>query len=181
VERRKGYEHLVRALGTLRRRGIEAYLVVAGRDAEEGAESDRLRRIGEECEIAAFLRLPGHVDYRELPNWYGMCSIYAGASRGESPGLTYVEAMACRRPVVAFSDGAIPEVVIDQKTGFLVPPEDPAALAGALERLVTDAALRRDFGAAGELHVRESFSLPVTVAQQVEMYADVIGADGAGV
>jgi D-inositol-3-phosphate glycosyltransferase len=120
------------------------------------------------------------VDYRELPAWYAMCSIYAGASLGESPGLTYVEAMACRRPVVAFADGAIPEVVRHQEAGFLVPPDNPVALADALEQLVEDPTLRDRFGAAGEQQVRESFSLTVTTGQQLEMYADVIHGRGIG-
>ena len=178
VERRKGYEHLIRALGALKRRGVEAYLVVAGRDAEGGAESSRLRGIAGEWGISTHVRLPGPVDYRELPAWYAMCGIYAGASLGESPGLTYVEAMACRRPIVAFADGAIPEVVRHQETGFLVPPDDPAALADALERLVQDSALRDRIGAAGEQRVRESFSLTVTTGQHLEMYADVIQGHG---
>lgn len=180
IERRKGYEHLIRALGTLKSRGVEAYLVVAGRDTPDGAESARLRGIAEECGVAAALRLPGQVPYSDLPAWYAMCSIYAGASRGESPGLTYVEAMACRRPVVAFADGAIPEVVRHGETGLLVDPDDPAALADALERLVRDAALREQMGALGEQHAVDCFSLKVTIARHAEMYRDVITTRCAG-
>jgi glycosyltransferase involved in cell wall biosynthesis len=150
--------------------------VVAGRDAPDGAESARLRGIAEECGVAAALRLPGQVSYSDLPAWYAMCSIYAGASLGESPGLTYVEAMACRRPVVAFADGAIPEVVRHGETGMLVDPADPAALADALELLAGDPGMREQMGARGEQHARDSFSLNVTIAGHAEMYRDVIHA-----
>src|SRR4028119_755959 len=108
LEKRKGYEHLIRAVAALRRRGVEAYLVTAGKDV--GDEESRLLKIAGECGVTPYLRLAGYVSYDDLPHWYAMCDVYAGASCGESPGLTYQEAMACGRPVVAFRDGAIPEV-----------------------------------------------------------------------
>jgi glycosyltransferase involved in cell wall biosynthesis len=66
--------------------------------------------------------------------------------------------MAHARPVVASAVGGLKDLVVDEETGLLVPPGDPAALRGALERLLGDRELRRRLGAAGRERARERFS-----------------------
>jgi glycosyltransferase involved in cell wall biosynthesis len=65
----------------------------------------------------------------------------------------FLEAMAAGLPVVACRAAAVPEVVEDGRTGLLVTPRSPEALASAIETLVTNPELRHDFGAAGRRHV----------------------------
>jgi glycosyltransferase involved in cell wall biosynthesis len=81
------------------------------------------------------------------------------AGGGDRDGLPNVlmEAQSQGLPVVATRLSAIPELVVDGETGLLVPPEDSAALAAALMRLIGDPALRRALGDAGERHVRGYF------------------------
>jgi len=70
-----------------------------------------------------------------------------------------MEAMAAGLPVVSTSIGGIPEMVIQNETGFLVPPGDVAALAGAIERLLDDIGLARRFGERGFQRASELFSI----------------------
>ena len=67
-------------------------------------------------------------------------------SRSDNCPLAAIESLAVGTPVVASQVGGIPEIVRDGLDGFLVPPENPAALAAKLEKVITDAELRRKLG-----------------------------------
>lgn len=84
--------------------------------------------------------------------------VLAQPSRREGLPLTVVEAGACEVPVVATDVGDVGRVVLDGRTGFLVPAGDPVAMAAALTRLEADPALRKEMGRAGREHVVESFA-----------------------
>ena len=78
--------------------------------------------------------------------------------------MVVLEAMASARPVVATAVGAVPEMVADGETGFVVPPGDHAALAGAMERMMGLAPEeRRAMGEAGRRAVRERHSVESVV------------------
>jgi phosphatidylinositol alpha-1,6-mannosyltransferase len=76
----------------------------------------------------------------------------------EGFGISLVEASACGLPVVAGNSGGIPDAVRDGETGFLVPPDDPAALAAAVSRLLADAELARRIAAAGRKAVETYYN-----------------------
>lgn len=86
------------------------------------------------------------------------------ASRSEAMPATLIEAGFCRLPTVSTLVGSIDEIVLDERTGLLVPPNDVDGLVGALGRMVNDQSLRDEFGAAAEAHCLEHFEIDV-VAQ----------------
>jgi len=94
-------------------------------------------------------------------------------ARGDTEGLGVVllEAMSYRLPVIASNVGGITDIVADGKTGVLVPPADPAALAAALERLATDAPLAERLAEAGRRYVQEHFSWPAILEEWEACYA----------
>ena len=77
-------------------------------------------------------------------------------------------------PVVATAVGGTPDVVVEGETGLLVPPDDPAALAGALAQLIRDAALRRTMGASGRRRARACFSVQAMVERTLAMYDELL-------
>ena len=79
----------------------------------------------------------------------------------EGFGLVFAEAMAAGLPVVACRAAAVPEIVRDGETGLLVAPRTPAALAAALERMLTDDGLRKEMGMAGRTRVETLDLVPV--------------------
>lgn len=99
----------------------------------------------------------------------------ASGSAGGSElfGLALVEAMACGCPVIATSVASLPEIVVHGETGLLVPPQDPAGLRAAIERLRSADAEWRRFSAAGRRRVEERFSWEAaalrTLAAQQEL------------
>ena len=100
--------------------------------------------------------------------------VFVMSSVTEGLGTSLLDAMACGRPVVATGVGGIPEVVVDGETGMLVAPRDPEAIAAALVRFLSDAALREQMGAAGLARVRMAFSAEHMVANTVRAYQRVL-------
>jgi len=85
-----------------------------------------------------------------------------------------VEGMAAGRPVVASCTGGLSEVVAHGETGFLVEPEDPQALAGAIRRLLADPALAARMGAAGRARAAAQFSADRMAAETDALYEELI-------
>ncbi|GEM_PF-539302 len=99
--------------------------------------------------------------------------VFALSSVSDASPNAIAEAMACALPVVASRVGGIPELIIDNGTGLLVPPRDPAVLAAALITLLRDDARRKAMGTAGRERVRASFSIAATVRKTEEVLLEV--------
>jgi glycosyltransferase involved in cell wall biosynthesis len=85
-----------------------------------------------------------------------------------------MEAMAQGVPVIVTNVGGMPEIVRDGVDGVVVPPEDPAALAGAIDRLVADPSARGAIGMAGQRRVVEQFGADQLVAKTLAMYQGLL-------
>jgi glycosyltransferase involved in cell wall biosynthesis len=112
----------------------------------------------------------GFVAHAALQRLYGRAAVVVCPSRREGFGVACLEAMAHGRPVVATGVGGLRDLVVDGETGLVVPPRDPAALRGALERLLADPPLRRSLGAAGRRRAQERFSWDVVTDATLAAY-----------
>ncbi len=158
---RKGVEVLLEALRELRRRMPDAVLRIAG----DGEHRDRLEwktaELGLESAVS-FLGSCGAARVRALLRGAAALvvpSIYEGMP------LVVLEAMEAGVPVVASRVSGIPEVVVDGETGWLVPPEDPAALRDALAEVLAHPEEARRRGAAGRRRAAELYR-PAVVAKR---------------
>ena len=158
---RKGHDVLLRAAASL---PDAPHVLLAG----DGPERAALTRLADELGMAARVHVLGHLE--QVADLYATCDIIALASRADSFGLVLVEAGYCRRPVVATRVGGLPEVVADEETGLLVPPNDVPALAAALGRLAADAGLRGRMGAAGRARAMTRFSATRMAAEFAATY-----------
>jgi glycosyltransferase involved in cell wall biosynthesis len=130
------------------------YLVVGA-----GSEADPLRAHAAALGIADRVHLPGRIEHTKLPEVLSQADIYVQPSIGEeSFGISVLEAMACRLPVVASNFSALPEVVADGETGMLVAPGDVSAWTSALADLLADPARRQRMGAAGRVRAETQFT-----------------------
>jgi glycosyltransferase involved in cell wall biosynthesis len=150
IEPRKNYPRLLAAYRQLRRDSVPVIvagragvpdLVIAGRPG--WAYGDTLNRINAEPGV----RYLGHVDDATLGALYQSAAVLALPSLYEGFGLPLLEAMAHGVPAVVGNAGALPELA--DGAAITVDPEDVAAIAGGLERLLADAALREQLGAEG--------------------------------
>jgi len=161
-------------------------LVKAFRELDE--PSARLRIVGTGSQLEVLRRLAADDARIEFTGWLGRDAItdaYRTSRVVVVPSIYYeglntvlCEAAALGRAVVATTLGGNPDLVIDEVTGYLVPPEDPNVLAERIGRLVRDDALADSFGAAGRGHI-ESFSLERHLNAIEALYAELGSASAA--
>ena len=138
-------------------------LIIAGCGPEE-------RRLIELARDVPGIILTGAMaDVRPLLHTVDMVAV---PSREEGQGIVALEAMAARKPVAASSVGGLPETITDGKTGLLVPPDDPPALAAAIDRLAESPALRRQLGDRGRERVEQLFTLDAMIGTISELYRE---------
>lgn len=161
---RKGIDNVIRAIGDLRRRHeVDARLYVVGGNArrpedDDSAELARLRQVARTHGVADITHFLGQRDRHELPLYYGAADVFVTTPWYEPFGITPVEAMACARPVIGADVGGIRSTVADRQTGFLVPPNDPTALAAKLALLARQPALGWRMGHAGLRRARALYT-----------------------
>jgi glycosyltransferase involved in cell wall biosynthesis len=160
----KGQRHLVDAVAEVLRHQPDARFVIAG----EGELRDSLRHQIRQHRLEKHVVLAGFRP--DVLSVHKAFDIFVMSSVTEGLGTSLLDAMACGKPVVATSVGGIPEVVVHGETGFLVPPRDPAALAGAIVQLLSDPQRRQEMGAAGLRRVKAHFTSEVMVRNTLKMY-----------
>lgn len=174
---RKGVEDLLRAWSLLPAEiASNADLVLVGDDLESQGEYRRaMESLAAQLDVGA--RFQGF--QRNVPEWLTAADVCVVPSHAEPLGNATLEAMAHGRPVIGADVGGIPEMVLDNETGILVPPRNPSLLAEALARLLQDADLLRRLGAAGRLRCEEKFSLSGHVDAMVAQYRSLLRAQEA--
>jgi len=156
---KKGHDTLIRAAGLLRDEGVAFTLRIAG----DGPEWPVLQRLVHKLDLAERVTFLGPLNTAEVRAEYGSATVFALGCRrlenGDRDGLPNVllEAMAHGLPVVGSTQAGIAEAAEHERNSLLVPPDDPAAFAEALRRLLTDPELARQLGAGAKASVRERF------------------------
>jgi glycosyltransferase involved in cell wall biosynthesis len=168
----KAHEDFLSAAVALRARVPNATFLVIG-DGERRVE---LEAIAQRLGLGNAVRFLGW--RRDLPRVYADLDVVALSSHNEGSPVSLIEALAAARPVVATAVGGVPEVVVDGQTGLTVPPSQPAALASAIERLLSDRALAERLGAAGRRHVYPRYDSSRLVADMRKLYLRELSARG---
>jgi type III pantothenate kinase len=167
LEARKGVLTLLQAFIAVARRRPDALLVLAGGDPPAGGGAplrDKLLAEAHAAGVADRLRLLGHVSHGALPGLYTAADLFVAPSAAEPFGLVYLEAMACGRPVIGCRAGGVPEIVTENTTGWLVPPDDAVTLAGCIDEQLAHPDRLLRVGEEALRAVRQEFSLDALAA-----------------
>jgi glycosyltransferase involved in cell wall biosynthesis len=143
-----------------------ARIVFAG-DGDERSNVQSILARGESGDRCTFL---GNVPNTQMPDIYRAADISVLPSFMEATSITGLESMATGLPLVGTNVGGIPAIIDDKRTGLLVEPRDPDALAAAMDRLIEDADLRRQFGDAAQERATKEFSWEGIASRTVDAY-----------
>lgn len=173
---RKGVETVVAALPLL----PDVELLVAGGPDQSHIRTDpearRLHALAEELGVVDRVRFVGSVSRADVPALIRSADIVVATPWYEPFGIVPLEAAACGRPLVGSAVGGLLDSVEDGRTGALVPPRDPDALAAAIVRLLIDPELRTRYGEAARARAEERFSWERVATATEAAYAEVRAA-----
>jgi glycosyltransferase involved in cell wall biosynthesis len=164
----KGGEQILRAMAPVVARVPDAVLLVVGDGTDYG---DAMHTTAERLGVASRVVFTGVLRRDQMPVAYGASDVVVVPSVCfDSLPTMVLEAMACRKPVVATCFGGAPEVVMDNATGFVVNPYDVEALANRIVELLQDDLRARAFGESGRKRVEASFSQEHWARQVLRRY-----------
>jgi glycosyltransferase involved in cell wall biosynthesis len=171
----KGFHTLVEACALLRDQGIDCQCLIIG----EGPEAGRLNHMIKDLDVADRVILKGKLPPDVTVSYYQQADILAMPScvrNQDADGIptVLIEAMAMEIPVVGTRVSGIPELVLDGETGLLIAPDDAAALAAALARLLQDQSLARRLARAGRDLVVSQFNGENSARQLRDLFAIAI-------
>jgi glycosyltransferase involved in cell wall biosynthesis len=175
IRRVKGLEVFLRAAARVCQvRPETIFLIVGG--IHEPDYMAALQRLVRELNLARNVRFLGKQDQAMAWAVLKMSSVFCLLSHSEGMSNALLEAMACGLPCVATAVGGTPEVVEDQRTGYLVPAGDPDAAAQKILILLDSPHLAQSMGQAGRLAVETQFSLKRAVERMTSQYNELLAA-----
>ena len=169
----KGLEYFLRAARDVLGEFPSVKFVIAG----SGPERKNLECIAQDLRIKANVSFLGHC--ADIPALYASLDVFVLASLDEAMPMAVLEALASKKPVIATSVGAVPQLVIPEKTGLLVPPKHVQALKSAILRLLRDPGLRSQLGESGAALVRRTHSHDAMADNYLELYEQVASQQSA--
>ncbi|MCP4606042.1 MAG: glycosyltransferase family 4 protein [Proteobacteria bacterium] len=168
---KKGFRHLVEAAAMLRDRSVAFHIDVAG----DGPEQECLRNQIDALNLKDTVTLLGAISNDQV--WARLASVrglVAPSVRGKDGNIdgipnVLLEAMAMKRAVIGTDLSGIPEVVRDGVTGFLIPPENPASLSDAMEKLIVDRGSAEALGHNGRALIEAEYDVQRNVDEQIAL------------
>ena len=160
---KKGIDVLIDAVAQLQTDAVD--LLVVG----DGPERDALEASVKKHQLENRVHFLGRVSPDKIPSLLAGCTLFVLASRQEPFGIVLLEAMAAGKPVVATRVGGVPEFVTDGETGRLVPPDDPIALASAIEQVLENSAESTRLAHTAQQMVEQQYNW----AQQTERFLTI--------
>ena len=171
----KGHDDLIDAWADVRTRVPGWQLLFVGDGPRRHHLEARIAALG----LGGEIRLVGNQD--DVPAWFACAELAVLPSFGdEGVPQSLMQAAACGLAAVSTPIGAIAEAVRDGETGLLVPPRQPARLADALARLMTDADLRRRMGRAARAYAQANFGIDRMLDGREAVFAAVVAQRRAG-
>ena len=167
----KGQNYLVRAIPRVLAKLPDTIFFIIGK----GELMDELKETASELGLKRGLIFTGFRN--DVADFYKIADLCVMSSVQEGLGTAVLDALALARPVVATRAGGLPEIIEDGKTGRLVAPADPRALAEGIIELLTDSDLAKAMASAGPARVQQCFSIDAMVDKNIEVYKKILATE----
>jgi glycosyltransferase involved in cell wall biosynthesis len=168
ITKEKGQVDSVRALGRLKRMGVDAKIAFAGRSGDL-AFITKLNGVIQEEGLQEHVLFVGEISPEEMRDWYRASAIVVLPSITEGLGRILLEAQAMERPVVAYQVGGVSAAVLNGESGYLVKKGDIRTLTLRIKELLENPEQRTKMGQAGRRFVDENFTLG-SLAERHEIF-----------
>lgn len=174
LHKKYGIAYLIKAFKIVIDRNPDIYfkLLIVG----DGPDENDLKKLTRDLKIDNLTTFTGKIKQDEVPEYFNKLDIYVAVSilDSESFGVAVIEAGACELPVVVSSVGGLKEVVLDGKTGYIVPPKDPEKTANAIEILVNNKEIREEFGRNARKRISDLYNWEKNVELMNSIYLSSI-------
>jgi glycosyltransferase involved in cell wall biosynthesis len=168
---KNGLDTLIESVPSVARNHPDTLFVVVGKGPSRKLIEDHIK----ELEIQDNIILAGFVPDELLPTYYGAADYFVlPSASGEGLPLVLLEAMACGLPVLATKVGGTPEIIKHMKTGVLVPPRNPEAIAEAMSKLLAEEELGPAIGEEARRDIEERFSWESNLRQLQGVYGEFL-------
>ena len=161
---RKGHHTLLQAAAFLQQKGVRLRYLICGDGplrATLGSETQALG-LAENVQFLGFCP--------DVINYLASADVFVHVPLWEGLGVAVIEALAAGLPVVASGVGGIPELIENERSGLLVPPQEPTTLAAAIERVVHDLPWAKTLGTFGQSFVRTRYDVTVMAQANEALY-----------
>jgi glycosyltransferase involved in cell wall biosynthesis len=174
LEKKYGIDYLIKAFSIVKKKhsGLKLKLLIVG----GGSEEESLKQLTRDLNIETDTVFTGKIRYDDVVSYYNMLDIYVAVSvlDSESFGVAVLEASSCEKPVIVSDVGGLPEVVENGVTGIIVKVKDIDNTAAAIEQLIIDEPLRRQYGINGRNRVLKNYNWKENVKHMLSIYDEVL-------
>jgi len=161
---------VIKSLAYLKSAGIKPQVRFVG----AGRQLSMYQALAEEAGVKGQCVFVGSVPHEEMFREMAAAAFTIVPSRSEAFGLVNVESMSVGTPVIASAVGGIPEIIRDGVDGYLVPPDDPEALAEKMKLLLSDPTLREQMGENARQRFLDMFEQTKNIEQQVLWFEELV-------
>jgi len=174
MEEKYGIAHLIKAFSIIRKEhpGKPVKLLIVG----DGSQLEKLKLLVKKLDIKDITQFTGFIKNEAVPIYHNLIDVpvYPSTDDSESFGVSALEASACGKAVVASNVGGLSESEENGVTAILVPPYDVEQLAEAIEKLILETELRKNYGNNGRKRVQELYEWDMCVKQMMDIYEDIM-------
>ena len=161
---RKGTKYLIQACSSLKAHDFELR-VIGG-----GSEREALENLTEQPGLASRVNFINSVPHRLLRDHINECDVFVLPALEEGLGMVLLEALSCKKPVIATNIGGIPDIITDNQTGILIPPQDVKALSAAVLKVLEDRSFAKSIAEKGYERVLSRFTIEPLSHEMVTVY-----------
>ena len=170
LSKRKGLSYLLEAMSRLHSKFPDVNIILVG----DGPERKRLEDLARRLNLDKNTIFTGAVEHDKLPDYYNLGDIFVLPSLHEGLGIVFMEAMACGLPVITTNKGGMVDIIEDEKTGFLIEPENSAQIEEQLLKLLRNESLRKRMSDSAQAKAINDFSWKSAAARYIKAYREAI-------